>query len=39
MMTDHMDSGVWLARLFLGAEVKITERWLSINGVGFTSGS
>ena len=38
-ITDHMQSGAWLARLVLGADVKMTERQLSINGVGFTSGS
>jgi RNA 3'-terminal phosphate cyclase (ATP) len=37
MITDHMQSGAWLARLFLGADVQMTERRLSVRGVGFTS--
>lgn len=39
MITDHMASGAWLARLFLGADAEMTERRLSIRGVGFTSSS
>ena len=37
MMTDHMQSSAWLAKRFLGAEVKMTERQLSIHGAGFIS--
>lgn len=39
MITDHMASGAWLARIFLEAEVKMTERHLPITGSGFSSSS
>jgi RNA 3'-terminal phosphate cyclase len=39
MITDHMASGAWLARVFLDTDVKMTERRLSIPGVGFSSSS
>lgn len=33
--TDHIESGVWLSREFLGAEVEFHKPWLVIRGVGF----
>ncbi len=34
-VTDHIQSGAWLAREFLGAEVRVEGRWLTVRGVGF----
>lgn len=34
-LTDHIQSGAWLSREFLGAEVRIEGRRLIIKGVGF----
>jgi RNA 3'-terminal phosphate cyclase (ATP) len=33
--TDHIESGAWLAKEFLGAEVKIHGQTLEVEGVGF----
>lgn len=41
-ITDHIESGLWLARLFLGAEFRLEGQVLSIRGAGFkgrTQGS
>jgi len=35
MITDHVRAGAWLAKEFLGAEVTIHGRLLTIRGVGF----
>jgi RNA 3'-terminal phosphate cyclase (ATP) len=34
-VTDHVQTGAWLAKTFLGAEVRIEDHCLTIAGVGF----
>ena len=38
-VTDHIESNAWLCREFLGAEVKIEDHELVVNGVGFEARS
>jgi len=36
-MTDHVQTGIWLARLFFGAEATTNDHHLEIQGVGWSS--
>lgn len=35
MMTDHVQSSAWLARVIVGADIEIKDHWLTITGIGF----
>jgi RNA 3'-terminal phosphate cyclase (ATP) len=39
MVTDHVLASAWLVREFLGADVRVEEKLLTVKGVGFRSGS
>ena len=36
-VTDHIQSNAWLAREFLGADVRVEDNLMVINGAGFPS--
>jgi len=38
-MTEHVESGAWLARLFLGADVAVEGDVMTIHGVGYMPGA